>query len=142
MTDEYDWRKRARLKALSREGDEREIRDGRSSPEEVQARNGFIPGHIARQAKIIEWRPLRDTKKIRQPLIDGEEGGDPEPCDFATFVHAHSAVGMAISAAEYDGLAGIDHVALAPNELERTDLVAIHDAVVPNGARELDRLLD
>lgn len=45
-------------------------------------------------------------------------------------------------AAEYERLARLDHVALHPSELERADLVAIRDAVVPESARELDHLLD
>ena len=45
-------------------------------------------------------------------------------------------------ATEYERLARLDHVALYPRELERADLVAIRDAVVPESARELDHLLD
>lgn len=45
-------------------------------------------------------------------------------------------------AAEYERLSRLDHVALLPQELERADLVAIRDAVVPDSARELDHLLD
>ncbi len=45
-------------------------------------------------------------------------------------------------AAEYERLARLDHVALLPSELERADLAAIRDAVVPASARGLDHLLD
>jgi PHD/YefM family antitoxin component YafN of YafNO toxin-antitoxin module len=45
-------------------------------------------------------------------------------------------------AAEYERLARLDHVALLPIELDRADLVAIRDAVVPVSAQELDHLLD
>lgn len=45
-------------------------------------------------------------------------------------------------AAEYERLARLDHMALLPEELDRADLVAIRDAVVPDSARELDHLLD
>lgn len=44
--------------------------------------------------------------------------------------------------AEYERLARLDHVALLPQELDRADLVAIRDAVVPDSARELNHLLD
>lgn len=47
-----------------------------------------------------------------------------------------------LSAVEYERLARLDHVALLPEELDRADLSAIRDAVVPAEARELDRLLD
>ncbi|MDQ2877484.1 MAG: type II toxin-antitoxin system Phd/YefM family antitoxin [Pseudomonadota bacterium] len=45
-------------------------------------------------------------------------------------------------AAEYERLVRLDHLALLPEELDRADLVAIRDAVVPDSARELNHLLD
>lgn len=54
-SDEYDWQERARRKADSRLADEHEIAKGRVSREGVQARNAFIPAHVARKAKIIDW---------------------------------------------------------------------------------------
>lgn len=45
-------------------------------------------------------------------------------------------------AAEYERLARLDHVALDPRELDQTDLKALRDVVIPESARELDRLLD
>lgn len=53
--NEYDWQKRARQKAESRQADERDISEGRASRDEVRVRNAFIPGHVARNAKIIDW---------------------------------------------------------------------------------------
>ena len=47
-----------------------------------------------------------------------------------------------LPAAEYERLARLDHVSMQPSELERSDLAALRDAVVPESARELDRLLD
>ena len=45
-------------------------------------------------------------------------------------------------AAEYIRLARLDHVALLPEELDQDDLRAIRDARPPEGARELNDLLD
>ena len=53
--EQYDWRERARQKAGSRLADERDIAEGRSSPDDVRVRNGFIPAEVARSAKITDW---------------------------------------------------------------------------------------
>jgi PHD/YefM family antitoxin component YafN of YafNO toxin-antitoxin module len=45
-------------------------------------------------------------------------------------------------AAEYERLVRLDHVALHPRELDQSDLKALRDAVIPESARELDRLRD
>lgn len=53
--EEYDWQERARQKAESRRVDENDIAEGRADRDEVQMRNSFIPSHVARNAKIIDW---------------------------------------------------------------------------------------
>lgn len=46
---------------------------------------------------------------------------------------------LMMRAAAHRRIASLDHVALLPSELDRADLVAIRDVVVPDGARELYR---
>lgn len=58
--EHFDPAERALQKAHSRQQDELDIASGQASIAEVQARNGFIPGDIARAAKIISWGPGDD----------------------------------------------------------------------------------
>lgn len=52
---EFDSQERARQKAESRQADENDIAEGKADRDDVQKRNAFIPGDIARRAKIIDW---------------------------------------------------------------------------------------
>lgn len=47
-----------------------------------------------------------------------------------------------LPAAEYERLSSLDYIALHPRELDRADLAALRDVVVPTSARDLDHLLD
>lgn len=53
--DKYGSQERARQKAVSRCVDESEIAKGRAKRDDVRMRNAFIPAHVAREAKIIDW---------------------------------------------------------------------------------------
>jgi hypothetical protein len=52
----FDPAERAREKQAARQQDSDDLISGRVSAQELQRRNGFIPGHVARSAEILEWR--------------------------------------------------------------------------------------
>ncbi len=54
----FDPKERAAKKQASRDQDERDLASGKISREEMQKRNGFIPGDIARSAKILKWKEM------------------------------------------------------------------------------------
>lgn len=57
MEDQFfDPAERAREKQLSRERDAEDLASGRISAQELQRRNRFVPGHVARDARILEWK--------------------------------------------------------------------------------------
>jgi hypothetical protein len=52
----FDPAKRAAAKQAARDRDDTDLREGRVSREHLQHRNGFIPGDVARSARILDWK--------------------------------------------------------------------------------------
>ncbi len=52
----YDPAERARIKQDARERDAEDLASGRIDADELRRRNGFIPAHVARSAKILGWK--------------------------------------------------------------------------------------
>ncbi len=52
----YDPAERARAKQAARQRDEEDLAAGRVDAAELQRRNAFIPGEMARNAVILKWK--------------------------------------------------------------------------------------